>query len=347
MPLKEAILTAARASGLAAVARKATGSQLRILAYHGLWVTPGYQFGNRTFISPEQFEARMARLKRSGLPVLGLGEAVDRLARGSLPEAAVVITIDDGWVSTHTHMLPVLEWLGLPATLYATTWYAGHELPVIGLSVFYLRAASGRSDIDCAAKIAEIEALPLGERLAALRRFGAELGVDEAWLSLRQFNIMSAEELADASRRGLDVQLHTHRHIDVKKHVDTLPRELAENRDFLRAAIGDYHFAHFCYPSGATHPRAGALLAASGVRSATVDQTGLNAPGVDPFALRRLLDGRSVSDAEFDAYLSGVLHYTEALRALLPRRRPEPGRQAAPARRPAWSWSRSGSPTGA
>lgn len=346
MQLKEAILTAARATGLSAVARKATGSQLRILAYHGLWVTPGYQFGNRTFISPEQFEARMVRLKRSGLPVLPLGEAVDRLARGSLPKAAVVITIDDGWASTFTHMLPVLESLRLPATLYATTWYAGRELPVIGLSVFYLRAAAGRLDIDCAAKIAEIEALPLGQRLAALRRFGAELGVDEAWLSLRQFHIMSADELAEASRRGLDVQLHTHRHIDCNRHVDTLPRELAENRDFLRAAIGDCQLTHFCYPSGATHPRAGTLLAANGVRSATVDQTGLNAPGADPYALRRLLDGRSVSDAEFDAYLSGVLHYTESLRGLLPGRRRETGRQLSSAGKTGWSWSRSGSPTG-
>lgn len=345
MHLKEAILTAARASGLSFVARKATGSQLRILAYHGLWVTPGYQFGNRTFITPEQFEARMVRLKRSGLPVLPLGEAVDRLARGSLPRAAVVITIDDGWASTFTHMLPVLETLGLPATLYATTWYAGRTLPVIGLSVFYLRAAAGRFDIDCGAKIAEIEALPVGRRLAALRRFGAELGVDEAWLSLRQFNIMSAEEFAEASRRGLDVQLHTHRHIDVNRHIDTLPRELTENRDFLRAAIGDDHFAHFCYPSGATHPRAAALLAANGVRSATVDQTGLNAPGADPYALRRLLDGRSVSDAEFDAYLSGVLHYTDSLRALLPNRRRKTGQQASPARRPAWSLGNSRPPT--
>lgn len=334
MQLKEAILTAARASGLSAVARRATGSQLRILAYHGLWVTPGYQFGNRTFITPEQFEARIARLKRSGLPVLPLGEAVDRLARGSLPKAAVVITIDDGWVSTYTHMLPVLEFHGLPATLYATTWYAGRALPVVGLSVHYLKAASGRSDVDCGARTAEIEALPVGQRLEALRRLGTELGVDEAWLSLRQFHIMSAEELADSSRRGLDVQLHTHRHIDVTRHVDLLPRELTENRDFLRAAIGNRPFTHFCYPSGTTHPRAGALLAANGVRSATVDQTGLNAPGADPFALRRLLDGRSVSDAEFDAYLSGVLHYADSLRALLRGRRRETGRRAAAPRQP-------------
>lgn len=317
MHLKEAILTAASACGLSAVARRATGSQLRILAYHGLWVTPGYQFGNRTFITPEQFEARMVRLKRSGLPVLRLGEAVDRLARGTLPKAAVVITIDDGWASTFTHMLPVLEAEGLPATLYATTWYAGRALPVVGLAVFYLRAAAGRFDIDCEAKIAEIESLPVEDRLTALRRFGAELSVDEAWLENRQFNIMSAEEFAEASRRGLDIQLHTHRHIDVKKHFGRLPRELAENRDSLRAALGNAHFDHFCYPSGFTHPQAGALLAASGVRSATVDQTGLNAPGCDPYALRRLLDGRSVSNAEFDAYLSGVLHYADALRALL------------------------------
>ncbi|HEX9947976.1 MAG TPA: polysaccharide deacetylase family protein [Allosphingosinicella sp.] len=344
MPLKQALLTAARASGLSILARKATGSQLRILAYHGLWVTPGYQFGNRTFISPEQFEARMIRLKQSGLPVLPLGDAVDRLARGSLPEAAVAITIDDGWASTFTHMLPVLEALNLPATLYATTWYSGRELPVVGLAVHYLRAASGRSDIECGAIIAQIEALPVERRLDALRRFGAGLGVDEAWLSLRQFHIMSADELTEASRRGLDIQLHTHRHIDVNRKIDSLALEVTENRDFLRSAIGNYHFAHFCYPSGATHERAAALLAANGVQSATVDQTGLNAPGADCYALRRLLDGRSVSDAEFDAYLSGILHYTDSLRALMTRKPREAGFRVSPAREPELATGRSGRP---
>lgn len=318
MSLKEVVLSAARSAGLAAAARKATGSQLRILGYHGLWLTPGYQFGNCVFMCPEVFEARMARLKGSGQPVLPLAEAVDRLSNGSLPEAAVVITIDDGWVSTFTHMLPVLEKYRLPATLYATTWYAGRALPVVNVAVDYLRAAAGRLDIDGEAKVREIEALPVGERLDALRCFGAELGVDEAWLELRQFNIMSVDELAEAQRRGLDVQLHTHRHIDVEAHVDALPRELDENRAFLRAAVGDARLEHFCYPSGTNHPRARALLAANGVRSGTLVTEGLNAPGSDPLALRRFLDGRSISDARFDAYLSGILHYM----AHMPRVRP-------------------------
>jgi peptidoglycan/xylan/chitin deacetylase (PgdA/CDA1 family) len=290
---------------------------LRILCYHGLWVTPGSEFGDCTFIQPEQFEARMARLKRSGLPVLPLGEAVERLGDGTLPDAAVVITIDDGWVSTFTHMLPVLEALGLPATLYATTWYAGRDLPVVNVAVDYLRQAAGRHDIDPAAKSAEIEALPVEQRLDALRRFGAWLGIDEAWLERRQFHIMSAGGFAEAQKRGLDVQLHTHRHIEIDRQVDALPDELEANRAFLRAALGTRDFAHFCHPSGTNHPRARALLAANGIRSATLVTQGLNAPDADPLALRRFLDGRRVSDSEFDAYLSGLLHWAEPVRRLL------------------------------
>src|SRR4051812_34141720 len=208
MTLKQTVLKLAASAGLGAAARRATRRQLRILCYHGLWVTPGFEFGDCTFIAPEQFEARMERLRRSGLPVLPLGEAVERLGDGTLPDAAVAITIDDGWVSTFTHMLPVLEAHGLPATLYATTWYAGRDLPVVNVAVDYLRQAAGRHELDLAAKTAEIEALPVEQRLEALRRFSAELGVDEAWLERRQFHIMSGVEFAQAQRRGLDVQLH-------------------------------------------------------------------------------------------------------------------------------------------
>ncbi|HEY1607352.1 MAG TPA: polysaccharide deacetylase family protein [Allosphingosinicella sp.] len=316
MNLKQKVLTLANAAGLGAAARRGTRRHLRILCYHGLWMTPGYQFGDCTFIAPEQFAARMERLKRSGLPVLPLGEAVARLGDGTLPDAAVVLTIDDGWVSTFTHMLPILEALGLPATLYATTWYAGRELPVVNVAVDYLCQAAGRRDVDPKAKTAEIEALPVGERLETLRAFGRQMGVGEAWLETRQFHIMSVDHFAEAQRRGLDVQLHTHRHIEIDRRVDELPRELEENRAFLAAALGEAELVHFCHPSGTNHPRARALLAANGIRTATLVTEGLNAPGTDPLALRRFLDGRRVSDVEFDAYLSGLLHWTKSFRRM-------------------------------
>jgi hypothetical protein len=61
------------------------------------------------------------------------------------------------------------------------------------------------------------------------------------------------------------------------------------------------------------------VLAAKGIRSGTLVTRGLNDAETDPLALRRFLDGRSISDAEFDAYLSGVLHYTDKVRRLVRR----------------------------
>lgn len=316
MSAKQVVLKAAERVGLAALARRLTASHLRILCYHGLWVTPGYRFGNHLFMPPEQFEARMRRLRASGCPVLGLGEAVERLAADDLPPRATVITIDDGWASTHTHMLPVLESLDLPATLYATTWYAARDLPVVNIAVGYLLEASGRSDLARQPLIRRIEALPEENRGEAVRALGRDLGVDEAWLETRQFHLMQAPELADAHRRGLDVQLHTHRHIDVSQRVDRLGQEVRENRDFLAATLGTAP-AHFCYPSGTFHRDAPAVLAANGVRSATLVDEGLNAPGADRFRLHRFVDGRRVSAVEFDAYLSGTLHLLTGVRSLL------------------------------
>lgn len=315
MYAKEVLLKAAAVSGLSTLARIATGSQLRILCYHGLWVMPGRPYGECLFMPPQQFEARMARLKRSGSPVLSLGEAVARLEANDLPPAAVVITIDDGWVSTHTNMLPVLERYELPATLYATTWYSARDLPVVNVVVDHLLKSTGCRIFDRAATVRMIESLPESERLDALRTLGRDLGVDETWLESRQFHLMRPDELADARARGLDIQLHTHRHIDVHAQIGRLGVEIDDNRAFLADAIGAGEaFDHFCYPGGTFHGLAPALLAQNGVRSATLVDEGINAPGTSPYVLRRFLDGPGIATATFDAYLSGTLHYLSMLR---------------------------------
>jgi len=314
MSIKHASLKVARVTGLSALARKRTASSLRILGYHGLWITPGDAFGDCTFIGVDQFADRMARLRESGAPVLRLGDAIAHRAAGTMPANAVVITIDDGWATTYTHMLPILERYALPATLYATTWYSQHDMPVINVVVDYLLQAAGRPATQRHAAIAAIEELPVGDRLAALRAFGADLGIDEAWFERRQFHNMTAAELADAHARGLDIQLHTHRHIDVATRVDELPQEIADNRAFLEAAVPGIRLDHFCYPGGGYHPRADRYLDAAGVRSSTLIAEGINPPGTNPHRLRRLLDGRNIDDETFDAYLSGSLHYLSSLR---------------------------------
>jgi peptidoglycan/xylan/chitin deacetylase (PgdA/CDA1 family) len=298
------------------MARRWSGKKLRILAYHGLWTTPGYQYGNRLFITPTQFEQRMLWLKNSGYPVLPLGEAVERLGDERLPDNAVVITIDDGWVSTYTHMLPVLERLRLPATVYMTTWYSKHQFPIINVAIDYLLKRAGREPEEKASIIADIGGRSsLGERDEALRRFAVQLGInDEEWHNTRQFNLMTLDEIGDAHRRGLDFQLHTHCHRWGEVRPDRLAVEIAKNRAVLASACSkaEGDFDHFCYPSGYLNRAGDDVLKRSGIKSATMVEQGINGPGTHPYRLRRFLDGRSVSQASFEAYLSGALELYEA-----------------------------------
>jgi peptidoglycan/xylan/chitin deacetylase (PgdA/CDA1 family) len=309
--MKEGLLQAARAGGLFALSRRASRKSLRILAYHGLWTTPGYQYGNHLFITPEQFERRMIWLRNSRYPVLPLAEAVRRLDDGSLPDYAVVITIDDGWSSTYTHMLPILEGLGLPATAYITTWYSDNQLPVVNIAVDYILKRAGQAPNDGAAITSEIEKLAsLSQREQALRECAARFDVaTEEWWEGRQFHVMSTSQIREADRRGLDIQLHTHRHRSSDTDSDHLEREIADNRASLARACGrpELSFSHFCYPSGVAHSSAVAVLEGAGIRSATLVEVGINKRSTNPYRLRRFLDGRSVSEAEFQAYLSGAL----------------------------------------
>jgi peptidoglycan/xylan/chitin deacetylase (PgdA/CDA1 family) len=236
----EVLAPAAWQIWLFALVRPWSRKGLRILCYHGVWTTPGYQYGNHLFISVEQFAHRMSWLKNSRYPILRLGEAVHRLADGSLPDYAVVITIDDGWATTYSHMLPILERLGLPATIYVTTWYSDHQLPVINVAADYVLKRAGRPVRDLSEIVAKIVTLPsLDERERALLNLAAELGVTtEEWADSRQFHIMDAEEISDADRRGFDIELHTHRHRSLEQGVDLVHRfQISESMGQAAASI--------------------------------------------------------------------------------------------------------------
>ena len=205
-------------------------------------------------------------------------------------------------------MLPILEGLGLPATVYITTWYSDNQLPVMNIAVDYILKRAGQASNIGASITAEIENLAsLSQREQALRECAARFDVTtEEWWAGRQFHVMSVSEIREADRRGLDIQLHTHRH---RSDPANLEREIADNRASLASASGrpELSFNHFCYPSGIAHSSAVAVLEGAGVRSATLTEEGINKRGTNPYRLRRFLDGRSVSETEFQAYLSGTL----------------------------------------
>lgn len=71
-------------------------------------------------VAPGEFERQMIVIRDSYTP-LPLDEFVALAARNALPDGAVAITFDDGYVDNATTASPILQRLGLPATFFLTT----------------------------------------------------------------------------------------------------------------------------------------------------------------------------------------------------------------------------------
>lgn len=328
--MKNMLLDIARASGGMGLARMATRRSLRILCYHGIWTSDGPPHGECLFMRPEQFAERMRWLAASHYHVVDLDEAVARLADDTLPANAVALTIDDGWRSTYTHMLPVLERLRLPATLYASTYYVERQEVVVNVAINHILE---RAPVDALALAdllpqfptpvplgdrvrraqvavtvnAAVDALPtLAERVATMQSIAARAGVPIDCAG-DQFRFMSTGELLDAHARGLRIELHTHRHQSVDRPGTDLHREIADNRAALAALGIEAGQRHFCYPCGDYIAAAEVPLAEAGIVSATNTSRYLNPPGTHPYRLGRFVDGPRVTQRVFEAYLSGAL----------------------------------------
>ena len=94
---------------------------------------------------------------------------------------------------------------------------------------------------------------------------------------------MSFAEIADAVRRGHDIQLHSHRHRVPLDDPAGLAQEISENRALLEA-ITQKPLQHFCYPSGIYEKALWPQLEALGIASATPSNKGSISPGRRPWA---------------------------------------------------------------
>ncbi len=319
---KQDILAGAKAAGLFDAARRRSAPAVRILCYHGLWLTEDGFGGDSMFMRAETFERRLGLIRREGYAVISLADAVRALRDEGppLPPAPVVITIDDGWWSTFTGMLPALAAHGMPATLYCDTAQLQGGQPIAHVMARYLEIVTAATrklgsdplvDVVAAAdarSVARDLRRPMAERLEATYRLAAALGMPlEPYLAARAFDYMTPNELAAAAREGLDVQLHTHRHTLGDMSAAVIAMEIADNKRALAGILGksEMEFTQFCYPSGVATPAAAGMLAELGLTSSTTTRQGLAWPGMPMHMLPRLLDGENLSDLEFEAELSG------------------------------------------
>jgi peptidoglycan/xylan/chitin deacetylase (PgdA/CDA1 family) len=77
-------------------------------------------------VVPSRFEEQISGLKAWRIP-LCMNDFVKQLEDGTLPQLAVAVTFDDGYVDNLRVAKPILEAIGVPATVFLTTGYLGTQ----------------------------------------------------------------------------------------------------------------------------------------------------------------------------------------------------------------------------
>jgi len=314
-------------------------ARLLIVTWHGISLDDEHEWSPGLYMSAAQFTRRLQFLKDSRCNVLPLAEGLARLRTHTLPERSVCLTFDDGFADFRLRALPVLESFGFPVTLYVTTEYLGSCLPLFSPALAYLawsrrghsfenwylgklpipldlRTADSRSAV-----VGEIidfvttNRLSLAERDQVLTSFAERTGADHNRLrGSRMLQLLSAEELKQASGSGVDVQLHTHYH-SIPDDRTSLLADLRLNRNIIAELTGTSPTS-FCYPSGIHFPDCLEWLREAGIRSAVTSVPRLVSSEDDSLLLPRYIDGCGRSDAEFEGWVSGLSNFIPGMDAL-------------------------------
>ena len=323
------------AGGLAAASRSRwRANRLLILCYHGFALEDEHVWDPALFVTRDHLESRLAFLAARGYTVLPLREGLARLRTGTLPTRAVAITVDDGTYDFHAVAYPVFKRLGVPVTLYVSTYHVLDHRPVFDVAFRYLfwkAGTSGRAEVrdplaedgrllrtasereHAATRVCETvrrERWSAEKKHDWLGRFARRVGLDwDGFLRSRVLALMRPEEIGALDPRVVDVQLHTHRH-RVPEQRELFLREIDDNRRALaECGLDPARLTHFCYPSGVHRPAMLPWLTEAGVTSAVTTDTGLASASDHPLLLPRFIDAGTTSEVEFEGWTSGLRQF--------------------------------------
>jgi peptidoglycan/xylan/chitin deacetylase (PgdA/CDA1 family) len=215
------------------------------------------------------FEANLNFLKRN-TNVVGLDDFFS--GRLSPMKINTVITLDDGYKSWVTDVIPVLRKLGLPATFFVSSGF-------IGLSK-------------------EDEAEFIRSKLFSNPRTHRKITGG-----------LNLEDVRTIVEKGFTIGGHTLNHCNLAELRDSaqVTYEIAEDKLRLERITGT-KIEYFAYPSGAYHnPEINLteVLRESGYRGAVTTESGFNNIRSSPFLLHRELTGASMAGRVFRARVYG------------------------------------------
>lgn len=286
-------------------------ARLQVLTFHRVLEAPDALLPDEP--DAAAFEALLSAVAQY-CNVLPLPEAASRLVAGSLPARAACVTFDDGYANNHEIARPVLERLGLPATVFVAGGAVDHgimwndivieairrarrelDLAPAGLGVVRLDGGPARTQ-SVPAALAALKYLPPAERWErAIALFERNAGGKPPRL------MMTRAQVRDLAVRGFDVGSHTVTHPILSTLSAAEARaEITGSYVWVREVTGRTPHS-FAYPNGRPGRDFGgahvAMARDAGFEVAVTTVWGCAKRGDDPMQLPRYTPWETTSPA--------------------------------------------------
>lgn len=209
--------------------------------------TDDYRHADQEYVvGVDEFEKCLLFFKRY-YNVIGLDRLLRAVDGSPLPDHALLITFDDGWMDNIEHAQPLLEKHGMRATIFINVeavlqrddrWWQDALVEVVRSRPAVLRELSDSGDFYAAAR--ELLRLPLDQRLGRLTE----------WLSYHpsRRQMLDLPALDNIDRNVWDVGSHGVTHVPFT-HAPDLDAEILEPAERLAAWLGQ-GIDSFAFPHG-------------------------------------------------------------------------------------------------
>jgi len=288
----------ASCSNRRADAGRAASRRAVILAYHRIAeLSPD---SHRLCLAPAEFRRQMAFLAREFTPI-ALDDLLRAAAAGRIPDRAVAVTLDDGYLDALTTATPILMDEQVPATFFVNTdrldapherWWDTLERvfsPDAALPDRLTMTVDGRDvTVDtrtieerrAAVELLNRAAWPLGAaaRAALIDHVVAWSGLDAA--PRDSHRVMTGDEIRElACRPGQSIGAHSTHHLALPRQtVDVRREEIAGCKRALEALL-ERPIGLFSYPYGEVDGATIAAVAEAGFHGAVTVEAGFVSAG--------------------------------------------------------------------
>lgn len=248
-------------TAISALSPSGQNGRLSILIFHRVLPLPDPLLPDEPDIA--RYDQTMVWI-RAWFNVLPLDEALARLASGTLPARAAVITFDDGYADNLLQAVPILKRHGLHATFFIATGFldggimwndriieAVRNARATAISIRTLSletlaiATSAEKLIAINCLIRAIKHLPPEQRQEMV-----DSVVDACGVTLPSDLMLTSEQLVKLRDSGMGIGAHTVNHpiLSLLKR-DVALREIGDSRDHLESIL-QQRVLLFAYPNG-------------------------------------------------------------------------------------------------